>query len=555
MRHDQIAFDPRRPLAAPLRAMVAATTAALALCACGGDDDDGAAPTPPVAQQPQSCEAIAKAALDGAEVTATASVPAGSFTPVAGTTVDVSAFCRVQAVARPSSDSEIRFEVWIPAAERWNGKLMVAGNGGYSPALGYRAMAMGLARGYATISGDTGHQSANPNDMLFGVGHPEKIIDWGTRSIHAITVPGKRLVSTMHARPIERSYFYGCSTGGHQGYAEAQRYPDDFDGIIAGAPGNNRVRLNVGFMWQFLANHRPNDNATPIIPASKLPMVTRAAVAACDADDGVSDGLVDDPRQCRFDPAALQCPGADGPDCLTAEQVSALNRMYAGPRNPRTGEQIYPGWPKTSEALFSNGATPVGWNTYWGTTEPTRADFWRYWVFDNAQWNWWTFDFDRDLAYADAKVGTMVDQNSTDLSAFRARGGKLLVYNGWQDPVVNPIDTIAYFERVRAAQGSQADMDAFFRLYLVPGMGHCSGGPGPTRFGNGDTPAPVVDAEHDILEALDAWVTKGRAPDRIVAATVSNGAVTRTRPLCPYPQRAVYQGSGSPDQAGSFVCR
>ncbi|MBY4896622.1 tannase/feruloyl esterase family alpha/beta hydrolase [Cupriavidus sp. AU9028] len=554
--HRDLLQSRRRRLALTLTPVAAA----LLLAGCGGDDDDDGAHAPPpepppTAQQPLDCGQMARAVLDGATVTAAAEVPAGSFAPASGTTLQVESFCRVQAVARPTSDSEIRFEVWIPPAPRWNGKLMVAGNGGYSPALGYRAMAMGLARGYATVSGDTGHQTSNPNDLLFGVGHPEKIVDWGTRSIHAITVPAKRLVSEMHARPIDRSYFYGCSTGGHQGYAEAQRYPDDFDGIIAGAPGNNRVRLNAGFLWQFLANHRRNDNTTPIIPASKLPMVTQAAVAACDADDGVTDGLVDDPRQCRFAPASLQCTGADAPDCLTAEQVSALEAMYAGPRNPRTGEQVYPGWPKTSEALFTVGTNPVGWNTYWGTTEPTRADFWRYWVFDNPQWNWWTFDFDRDLAYADARVGTLVDQNSTDLSAFKASGGKLLVYNGWQDPVVNAVDTIGYFERVRQAQGSQGEMDAFFRLYLVPGMGHCSGGPGPTQFGNGDTAAPVVDAGHDILEALDAWVTQGRAPDRIVASTVTDDVVTRTRPLCPYPRRAVYVGSGSTDEAANFQCR
>lgn len=539
-------------------ALAAAAAAAVTLAACGGGDDPPPEPPePPQAgnPQPRSCAQMAAAVLDGAAVQSATEIAAGSFSPNAGTTLTVPAFCRVQAVARPSSDSEIRFEVWIPAAAQWNGKLLVTGNGGYSPALGYRAMAMGLARGYATVGGDTGHQSANPNDMLFGVNHPEKIVDWGTRSIHAITVPSKRLVADMHARDIERAYFYGCSTGGHQGYAEAQRYPDDFDGIIAGAPGNNRVRLNAGFLWQFLANHRPNDNLSPIIPAAKLTMVTRAAVAACDADDGVTDGAVDDPRQCGFDPATLQCSGADADNCLTAEQVSALKAMYAGPRNPRTGEQVYPGWPKTSEALFTVAGAPVGWNTYWGTTEPTRADFWRYWVFDNPQWNWWTFDFDRDLAYADAKVGTMVDQTNADLSAFKAGGGKLLVYNGWQDPVVNAVDTIAYYDRVKAAQGSQAATDAFFRLFMVPGMGHCSGGPGTTQFGNGDTPAPVVDAQHDILEALDAWVTRGTAPERIVASAVSGGAVTRTRPLCPYPRKAVYQGSGSTDDAANFTCR
>jgi feruloyl esterase len=231
--------------------------------------------------------------------------------------------------------------------------------------------------------------------------------------------------------------------------------------------------------------------------------------------------------------------------------------MYAGARNPRTGAQIYPGWPKGSEALtVAPDGTPItGWHQYWGTAEPTRADFWRLWVFSDSHWNPWTFDFDRDLARADSTVGRMVDQTSTDLDAFRRRGGKAIVYQGWQDPVVNALDTIDYYERLRARQGSQAATDAFFRLFMVPGMGHCGGGPGATSFGNPGPPPPIVDAQHDVLAALDAWVERGVPPDRIVASRVENGAVTRTRPLCPYPRRAAYTGSGRTDDAASFVCR
>jgi feruloyl esterase len=335
-----------------------------------------------------------------------------------------------------------------------------------------------------------------------------------------------------------------------------QRYPEDFDGVIAGDPGNNRVRLNAGFLWQFLANHPANNNSTAIIPASKLPLVTRAAVAVCDPDDGVTDGVVDDPRNCGFNPAVLQCAAGDAADCLTTAQIDALNKMYAGAKNPRTGAQVYPGWPKTSEALTtaSNGAVTSGWNQYWGTTEPTRSDFWRYWVFDNPQWNWWTFDFDRDLTYVDAKVGTLVDQNNADISAFKASGGKLIVYNGWQAPVVNPVDTIAYYDKVKALQGSQAETDRFFRLFMVPGMGHCSGGTGTTNFGNEGEPSPIVDAQHDVLAALDNWVNRNVAPDSIIASRVG-GVATRTRRLCPYPRKALYKGTGSTDAAENFVCQ
>jgi feruloyl esterase len=353
-----------------------------------------------------------------------------------------------------------------------------------------------------------------------------------------------------------RAYFYGCSTGGHQGYAEMQQYPQDFDGVIAGAPGNNRVRLNAAFLWQFLANRQRGDTAT-ILPASKLPVITKAVIDACDATDGVTDGVVDDPRACRFDPAQLQCSAEDGPTCLTPLQVEALKRLYTGARNPRTGEQVYPGWPLGSEAVTvqPNGAPGPGWQMYWGTTEPTRANFWRHWVFEDPKWDWWSFDFDSHLALADKKVGRLVDQVNPNLDAFKARGGKAIVYQGWQDPVVNAIDTIDYYEKVRARQGSQQEIDRFLRLFMVPGMGHCGGGAGATTFGNQGSPSPIVDADHDLLSALDEWVEKGVAPERVIASRVVQGKVVRTRPLCGFPKKAVYTGTGSTDSAASFTCR
>jgi feruloyl esterase len=465
-----------------------------------------------------------------------------------GAPIGVPAHCRIEATVTTSPDSIVNVEVWVPTD--WNGKVVVTGNGGYSNAINTRDMAHALSQRYAAVGGDTGHQTPTPDDLLWGVGHPERIIDWGTRSIHAITAPARRIVERVQGASPRRAYFYGCSTGGHQGYAEMQRYPDDFDGVIAGAPGNNRVRLNAGFLWQFLSNHQPGDNATPIVPASKLPIVTAAVVAACDASDGVTDGVVDDPRACRFDPAVLQCSG-DRTDCVTAAQVAALRRMYQGATNRRTGAQVYPGWPVSSEALTVSpqGNPQSGWHMYWGNTEPTRAAFWRHWVFADPQWDWWSFDFDRHLALADERVGHMIDHVNPDLSAFKARGGKAIVYHGWQDPVVSALDTIDYYERVRTRQGSQQEVDRFFRLFLVPGMGHCAGGTGTTSFGNQNAPSPVVDAGHDLLSALDAWVEKGTAPSRIVASRV------RTRPLCSYPAKAVYTGSGSTDDEANFACR
>lgn len=473
------------------------------------------------------------------------------MTPLSG----LPTFCRVQASVVTSTDSLVTFEVWIP--ETWNRKLVATGNGGYSNVLNYRDMAHALSQGYAAVGGDTGHQTATPDDLLWGAGHRDRITDWGSRSIHAIVGPARRIVERVASAGARRAYFYGCSTGGHQGYAEIQRYPRDFDGVIAGAPGNNRVRLNVGFLWQFLANHERGAGAEPIIPPSKLPVITRAVVEACDANDGVKDGVVDDPRACRFEPAVLECNAGDGPDCLTRRQIAALEKMYAGARNPRTGEQIYPGWPKSSEALTVSpeGRPMSGWHQYWGSQEPARANFWRYWIFDEPKWDWWSFDFDDHVTLAEAKAGRLVDQVNPDIGVFKAHGGKAVVYQGWQDPVVNAIDTVAYYEKVRSRQGSQEEMDRFFRLFMVPGMGHCAGGTGATSFGNQNAPAPVADAQHDLLMALDAWVERGVTPDRIVASRVVDGSTTRTRPLCPYPKRVVYTGNGSTDDAANFVCR
>lgn len=527
--------------------LLAATTALL--CACGGsDDDESAAPATPLA-----CETTALAALslDQASVQSATAVAAGDYRPAGSnqTLANLPAFCRIEARATPSSDSLVNFQVWVPEGTAWNGKLVTTGNGGYSPSLNYGDMAHAMRQGYAVVGGDTGHQSSDPNEMFWGVGHPEKIADWGSRSIHAITVPSKRVIAALRAQAASRAYYYGCSTGGHQAYAQMQRYPEDFDGVIAGAPGNNRTRLNVEFLHRFLSNRVAGSNSQLILTPAKAALITQRAVAACDAPDGVTDGVIEDPRACtsaQFNVETLQCSGADAADCLTAAQVAAAKKIYEGPKNPRTNAQLYPGLPVGSEA---------GWSAYWGGAEPVRADYWRLWAFENPQWNWWTFDYDRDVSFTEAKLGPLVDQTSVDLAAFKARGGKAIVYQGWQDPVVNALDTIAYVDRLRAAQGSQAAVDGFFRLFLVPGMGHCSGGSGTGHFGNAGAPSPVVDPDRDLLMALDRWVGAGTAPDRIVASRVSGGNVLRTRPLCPYPQTAVYAGSGSTDDAANFSCR
>lgn len=532
-------------LASPLGSVVAVVLLGVLLAACGA---------PPVkpAEAPKACDAASFTALnlDRAKIVSATAVPAGSYTPPGATPAQAGlpAFCVVKGEAAPTADSLIRFEVWVPQGSAWNGKLVATGNGGYSPTLSYGDMAYAMRQGYAAIGGDTGHQAADGNDMTWGVGHPEKIVDWGTRSVSAITAPGKRIVAQLQGRPATRAYYYGCSTGGHQAYAEVQTYPQDFDGVIAGAPGNNRVALNAEFLWRYLSAREARSNTLVLTPA-KAQLLGKAAVAACDTLDGVADGVVADPRACtsdHFKPESLQCAGADAPDCLTAAQVSAVKKIYEGPKNPRTGTQIYPGQVVGTEA---------GWPSYWGAATPVRADFWRLWVYNTPTWDAWGFDFDGDLAVSLAKTGPMVDHVNPDISAFKARGGKLIAFQGWADPVVSGVDTIAYYDKVRALQGSQAATDSFFRLFMAPGMDHCRGGPGANVFGNAGVAAPEPSAQNDLLMALDRWVEQDTAPERLIAARVTNGVVTQTRPLCAYPKTAVYNGSGSTDDAASFVCR
>jgi feruloyl esterase len=493
----------------------------------------------PAASPGTACASLAALTIPNVTIRSATLMAAGPFTPSGAqtaTTMTLPAFCRVEATARPTTDSEIKFEVWIPPADAWNGKLEGVGNGGYSGAIGYAAMAAGLRRGYATASTDTGHSG---DDMKFGQGHPEKIVDWAYRAIHVTAETSKLIVRDHTGRFPEHAYFNGCSSGGHQALSEAQRFPDDYDGIVAGDPAHNRIRQTFGFLWSWIATH--NRDGSPIIPAGKLPLVTKAAIDACDALDGLKDGIIDDPRRCHFDPAKLLCRNGGGTDeatCLTQSQVDAVRKMYEGAKNPRTGEQIFTGWPRGSEGF---GDSPIqSWRQYvLDPGEPMRVGFFRYFLFHDPNWDYHTVDWDRDLAYAEKKLAFM-SAVEHDLSAFKKRGGKLVMYTGWADPVVPPQDTVAYYDTVVKTMGGPDKTREFYRLFLAPGMGHCSGGPGPNQF--------------DALTALEQWVEHGTAPERLIASHVTNGKVDRTRPLCVYPQVARWKGTGSSDDAGNFTC-
>jgi feruloyl esterase len=455
--------------------------------------------TTPAAAPGTSCVSLAALTIPTVTIKSAELVAAGPFTSPGppATTLTLPAHCRIEATARPTSDSEIRFEVWIPPVDAWNGKFEGVGNGGYSGAIGYTAMAAGLRRGYAVASTDTGHTG---DDMKFGQGHPEKVIDWAYRAIHVTADAAKLIVRNAQGRFADKSYFVGCSAGGHQALSEAQRYPDDYDGIVAGDPANNRIRHTFGFLNSWLNTH--GSDGKPLLTPAKLPLITKAAVDACDSVDGLKDGVIDDPRRCHFDPAKLLCkPGADEQTCLTAPQADAVRKMYDGTKSAKTGETIFAGWPRGSEGFGE--AAGQSWRAYiMDPAEPMRVGFFKYWLFHDPNWDYKTIDWEHDLAYAEQKLPYMAAVDK-DLGPFKKHGGKLLMYTGWSDPVVPPQDTVAYYEGVAKLMGGIEKTRDFYRFFIAPGMGHCGGGPGPNQF--------------DHLTALEQWVEKGVAPDKMIA--------------------------------------
>jgi feruloyl esterase len=464
-----------------------------------------------------------------------ADVAAGSLNVGLAAQLETPAFCRVEAEAHPTPDSDIRIEIWMPPPAAWNGKLEGVGNGGYMGNIPYAAMTAGLKRGYATAATDTGHTG---DDLKFGEGHPEKVVDWAYRAIHVTAETAKLVVRDYMGSFPRRSYFVGCSTGGHQALSEAQRFPEDYDGIVAGDPAYDRVHQTAAYLWNWQKTHNPD--GSPILGPPQLKLITRAAVDACDAKDGVKDGVIGDPESCKLDLQKLACKeGESGAGCLTPAQIGAVQAMYAGTRNPRTGKEIFPGWMIGSE---SNG--PTGTES-WGAfildpKQPMRIDVFRYFLFDDPDWDWHTFDFDRDMALADEKIGFMsaVDAN---LRPFRDHGDKLLMYTGWEDPVEAPEDVVKYYKSVVQAMGGLDETTPFYRFFMIPGMAHCTGGPGAFSF--------------DPLDVLDKWVDQGKIPESIVAAHLEKGKPTMTRPLCPYPKVAKWKGSGDANDAANWSCR
>ena len=528
---------------------------------------------PALAQQ--QCESLTGLKLAYATITSATMVPEGPLpTPAGrgGAPADrpappaniVPAHCEVKGVIRPSRDSEIQFAMWLPPSSAWDGKYRQEGNGGWAGGMNYGAMADPLKRGYVSAVTDDGHVGNLLNDASWAVGHPEKLIDFGHRAVHQTSVQAKSILRAFYGKDPSLSYFFGCSDGGREALMEAQRYPEDFNGIIAAAPAWDWSHLFTGFVWNEQALTKTPESA--IAPA-KLPAIQKAVFAACDKLDGTVDGLLEDPRTCKFDPAVMTCQGVDKPDCLTPPQVAALKAIYAGPKNPKTGEQIFAGMPPGAEAAVGN------WMNWLTTADPGKSiqsgfgnSYYSQAVFENPKWDFKTLDFDADVKFGHAKVGSQLNADSPDLRSFRARGGKLIQYHGWGDGAISAVTSIDYYNRATAFLSKFPDarsdaskpVDEFYRLFMVPGMGHCAGGLGPNRFGNGGaiSAATAADPERDVFAALERWVEKGVAPDHLIGqgTATDDPAKVLTRPLCQYPKVAQYKGSGDIHDAANFTC-
>ncbi len=434
--------------------------------------------------------------------------------------------CRVSITLRPSADSEIKSEVWLPAEASWNGKFLMEGGGGFVGSVNINGMTKAVREGYASASTDTGHTGGSGS---FALGHPEKIVDFAFRAVHVTAVKAKALIAAYYGRGPRLSYWEGCSTGGRQGLMSAQRYPEDFDGIIAGAPAVDTTGRASFAIWIAQQQHR---SPGAYIPADKYPAIHAAVLEVCDGLDGVTDGVLENPRACTFDPKVLECKAGDAVTCLTAAQVETARAMYKPLVNPRTGAMVFPGLERGSE---------LGWSTF-GGPQPLGlgVQMFQFMVFGDPAWDYKTLNFDQDMAKVAAIEQGRINVLAPDLSRFGARGGKLIHYHGWADQQIPSASSTRFFQSAESKVGGHSGFDGYYRMFMVPAMGHCGGGAGTTSF--------------DMLTSLEQWVEHGKAPNAIPAARVVNGQVVRTRPLCPFPQTARYSGHGSTDDAANFSC-
>jgi feruloyl esterase len=465
-----------------------------------------------------SCDSLMSLKLPATTITLAKIEPAAKSLPES---------CRVAATLRPSSDSEIKMEVWMPTSN-WNGKYQAVGNGAFNGNINVGAMTTALARGYAASSTDTGHTGGG---AAWAMGHPEKVIDFGWRAVHETAVASKKIIESYYGNGPKFSYWNGCSAGGRQAMKEAQRFPADFNGIIAGAPGLDWTG-RAGQALRIAKTLEQNEAARLGQPQRQL--LHDAVLASCDAIDGVKDGVIENPKRCKFDPGVLECKGSGEASCLTTPQVETARMIYSAAVNPKTKRAIS-GLEPGSEL----GWTDLGWTA---SARATGLDQFRFLVFGDPKWDVQKFNFESDIVLAEDKDNNTLNSLDPNLKPFINRGGKLIQYHGWSDPQIAPAATTQYYERVVQTLGGRDKVHGSYRLFMAPGMGHCSGGEGPNTF--------------DMLTSLERWVEAGLAPDQITATiTRPTAMLDRSRPLCPYPEAAVYKGAGSTDDAANFACR
>ncbi len=430
-------------------------------------------------------------------------------------------FCLARLRLQPTSSSDINVVVWLP--DDWNGKLFGYGGGGFTGGLGQsdEVMNAGAARGYAGVTSDLGHPTGLT--AKWAGGQPEKVIDFGHRANHLAAVTAKQLINAYYGKPAAHAFFQGCSGGGREALMEVSRYPGDYDGVIAGSPAMNYGDIMTRLIWS------KNTLAETRFLRFKLSTLRKSILKACDTLDGVQDGVLENPPKCSFDPGVLQCEGSGSLSCLTKSEVDVLRKVYDGPRLA-SGERVISGPALGGEALFGMFGgffSNVGGRQYY-----------RWMVHDDPDWSDDDFDLDRDYAASSSRIQPVVDSGNPDISAFAARGGKLILYHGWSDPLIPGANTVRYYEAVLAQLGTQADSSV--RLFMVPGMEHCGGGPGATAF--------------DMIPHLEAWVERGEAPERVIAfARESDSPFSRR--LCAWPRTAHYNGSGSSRDAANFSCQ
>ncbi|MFC4312049.1 tannase/feruloyl esterase family alpha/beta hydrolase [Steroidobacter flavus] len=511
-----------------------------------------------------SCEQLKQLPLSDTSIEGTV-VPAGEYKNPAAAympAIALPAHCRVRGTIKPTSDSDIKFEVWLPL-QQWNGKLQGSDNGGFAGSINVPALAISVKRGYAGVSSDTGHVASVAEDASWAKGHPEKVVDFAHRAIHLMTVNAKAIVNAFYGQAPKRSYFAGCSNGGRQALMTAQRYPDDYDGIVAGAPAHDWTHLMMSFAWNTKALSAPGG----FIPGTMAPAIQAAVNEQCDALDGVKDGLVAAPQSCTLDPNKLLCTAGKSEACLTPTQMQALQAIHRGPHTSK-GVRLYPGFPPGAEV---GAPLPgMGWDGWIFGQEPGGTgqgrfalNFMRYIVTGDEGWRVTAFDPDKDASTIDARFAPIFNATDPNLSRFAARGGKLILFHGMADPAIPVGSSIDYFESVGRKMGAP-ERDKVVKMFLVPGMQHCVGGPGPSIMGGLGAAVQPPDPSTDLSAALETWVEQGKAPESVrvikpkklavAFADPRAAGVERSGLLCAYPKRAKWNGTGDASDAASYGC-